>query len=325
MDLLDIALSSLNFLTLKDKILLHNNIDRIEQLVVLSIEDISQMIGRPLGKVEWNGRDTLVKAEKSAIIMERQHIGAVLYGDRSYPALVAEILNPPYCLFYRGNFEPLLKDCVSVVGTRAVCEETARATMEFSSAAALDGVTVVSGNANGIDSFAHRGALSCGMQGATVAVLPCGIDTIVPAGHKALVSHIIQTGGAVISEYIPGCPAEKWRFVQRNRLIAALSPATVVMQAPAGSGALITAAFALDYGRDVMFHKSGFCTEAQKIDQCSLKKLRSANSAKSGRTASAYINAGAPVIADYCEYKEALRDAPGTHSVTNEGQLALFV
>ena len=76
-----------------------------------------------------------------------------------------------------------------------------------------------------------------------------------------MVSQTIRTGGAVISEYIPGCPAVNWRFVQRNRLIAALSPATVVMQAPSGSGALITAEFAVDYDRDVMFHACAFCAE----------------------------------------------------------------
>ena len=188
----------------------------------------------------------------------------------------------------------------------------------------MDGLTVVSGNANGVDCFAHRGALAAGKEGATAAVLPCGIDTIVPAGHKAMLAQVLRTGGVVLSEYIPGTPAEKWRFVQRNRLIAALSPATVVMQAPSGSGALITAAFALDYDRDVMFHACAFCEEAQNIEARTAARLKSLNSGKAVRSCASYIDSGAPVISDYGEYKKALRDAPGTHAVLEGGQLALW-
>ncbi len=325
MDELDIALSSLYFLTLREKILLRKNIDRIEQLAVLSIADISFLIRRPLGpRISWDGNGLLRQTRLACSIMEGQGILGCRYGQADYPALLREILNPPFCIFYRGDIRCVGKECVSVVGTRSVCREAAAATLEFAREAALDGLTVVSGNANGIDSFAHRGALSAGVDGATACILPCGIDTIVPAGHKAMAGRIIQTGGVVLSEYIPGTPAEKWRFVQRNRLIAALSPATLIMQAPSGSGALITAEFALEYDRDVLFHSSAFCAEAQTIEARTLEKLKSLNSRKAVRSCASYIESGAPVIASYGEYKRALRDAPGTYAVPDGGQLSLI-
>lgn len=325
MDQLDLALSALYFLTLKEKILLRKNIDRIEHLAVLSIEDISFLIKRPLGsRISWDGNELLRQTRLARSIMEGQGISACCYEQPEYPALLKEIFNPPYCIYYRGDVHCLGKECISIVGTRNVCREAASATLDFAREAALDGLTVVSGNANGIDSFAHRGALASGKEGSTACILPCGIDTIVPVGHKAMVARIIQTGGVVLSEYIPGTPAEKWRFVQRNRLIAALSPATVVMQAPPGSGALITAEFALEYDRDVMFHSCAFCEEAQKREAGTLEKRKSLNSGKAVRSCTSYIDSGAPVIASYGEYKNALRDAPGTYAVLEDGQLSLI-
>ncbi len=318
MDILDIAVSSISFLTLKEKILFKKNIDTIDKLDVLSIEDIAMLVNRPLTKVVWNGRDTRILAEKGMRLMESQNIQSVRYGDADYPALVTEILNPPYMLFFRGDISTLKKRSVSVVGTRNVCQKTARAAFDFAKNAALDNCVVISGNANGIDSFAHKGALASGCRSSTVAILPCGIDIIVPAGHKAMVGQIIKSGGLLMSEYIPGVPAEKWRFVQRNRLIAALSPATLVVQAPPGSGALITVSFALDYNRDVMFHKAAFCEDAKKISLEKGKRNTSV-SAKKVSTCEQYIESGAPVIADYEDYKNVLLDAPGTHS-QREGQ-----
>ena len=323
MDLLDIALASLSFLTLKEKILLKKNIDSLDNLAVLSIKDISSIIGRVINHSVWNGRETFISVRKSASIMEAQHINAVHYNDCGYPALLREIINPPYILFYRGNLNSLHKECVSVVGTRNVCKETAQSSFEFARDAACDGLTVVSGNAMGIDFFAHKGALSSGIAASTVAVLPCGIDTIVPSSHKVLVQKILESDGLLASEYIPGCPAVAWRFVQRNRIIAALSPATVVIQAPPGSGALITASFALDFNRDLVFHKSGFCQEALQISKNTVKRLSSdkKHEKKLARSSEYYIETGASVIRDYAEYKTVKYDAPGSHAVDISGQL----
>jgi DNA processing protein len=112
------------------------------------------------------------------------------------------------------------------------------------------GVTVVSGMARGVDGEAHRGALEAG--GPTVAVLGCGIDRDYPASHRGLAADIVRTGGLVVSEYEPGVEPAPWRFPARNRIIAGLCAATVVVEARERSGALITADFALEDGREVM-------------------------------------------------------------------------
>ena len=168
-------------------------------------------------------------------------------------------------MFYRGNFSVLQEKCVSVVGTRRLTADGMNAAKAFAYDAALHGQTVVSGLAFGADACSHAGAVAaafdemekngvfCERCGKTAAVLPCGIDCVVTNANKRIARQILQTGGCLLSEYPPGVCAEKWRFVQRNRIIAGLSPATVIVQAPAGSGALITADFALDFGRMLFF------------------------------------------------------------------------
>ena len=251
MNILDIAIASISFLTFREKILLQKNIDTLDRLVILSIEELSSIIGRSV-KSPWQAQSIAKLAEFSLKIIETKGIQAVRYDDEDFPPLLREIFDPPYMIFYRGNLNALQKKCISIVGTRKVCEEAAKSTLDFAKEAALDNRLIISGLANGIDSFAHRGALSSCVGASTAAVLPCGIDTIVPTANKKLADHILRDNGCFLSEYIPGTPAEKWRFVQRNRLIAALSPAVLVCQAPAGSGALITADFALEYNRDVL-------------------------------------------------------------------------
>jgi DNA processing protein len=112
------------------------------------------------------------------------------------------------------------------------------------------GVVVVSGLARGVDGEAHRGALEVG--GATVAVLGCGVDRDYPAAHRELARRIVETGGLVASEYEAGVEPAPWRFPARNRIIAGLCAATIVVEARERSGALITADFALEDGREVM-------------------------------------------------------------------------
>jgi DNA processing protein len=120
--------------------------------------------------------------------------------------------------------------------------------------AAAAGCTVVSGLAFGIDACAHNGALSV-EGGKTAAVLASGVDVISPMSNRRLGGRILERGGCIVSEYLPGQDALAWRFVQRNRIIAGLSRGTVVVDAPGTSGALITAKDALNEGRDVYVHQ----------------------------------------------------------------------
>ena len=172
-------------------------------------------------------------------------------GEPAYPPFLAAIHDPPSALWVRGTveLELLSRPCVAVVGARA-CSSYGRAVARsLSRELAASGVVVVSGMARGIDGEAHRGALEAG--GLTVAVLGCGIDRDYPAAHGELARRICEHG-LIVSEYEPGVEPAPWRFPARNRLIAGLSRAVVVVEARERSGALITVDFALEQGRDVL-------------------------------------------------------------------------
>jgi DNA processing protein len=170
--------------------------------------------------------------------------------DPGYPALLAAIHDPPPALFLRGSAtEDLLeRPAVAIVGARSCSAYGRSVARSLGRELAAAGVVVVSGMARGIDGEAHRGALEAGE---TVAVLGCGIDRDYPAAHAELARRICERG-LVVSEYEPGVEPAPWRFPARNRIIAGLCPATVVVEARERSGALITADFALEEGREVL-------------------------------------------------------------------------
>ncbi len=169
-------------------------------------------------------------------------------GKASYPPLLAELHDPPPCLYVRGDPAPLSGACVAIVGARSCSSYGAEAAKSLARELAVSGVVVVSGLARGVDGQAHRGALDGGGQ--TIAVLGCGIDRNYPRAHSSLADRI-EGSGAIVSEWGPGVEPAPWRFPARNRIIAGLSLATVVVEARSRSGALITADFALELGRDV--------------------------------------------------------------------------
>jgi DNA processing protein len=168
-----------------------------------------------------------------------------------FPPLLRAIYDPPPRLYLRGGGEAelLSRPCVAVVGARACSPYGAQVARMLGRELAAAGLVVVSGLARGIDGEAHRGALEAG--GVTVAVLGCGIDRDYPAAHAELARRIRRDGLAV-AEYEPGVEPAPWRFPARNRIIAGLCAATVVVEARERSGALITADFALEEGREVL-------------------------------------------------------------------------
>lgn len=243
--------------------------------------------------------------------MDAKDIRGVVFGSAEYPYLLSQIPDAPYVLYYRGNLGALDRQCISVVGTRNLDEEGARAALEFSRNAASAGNTIVSGLAFGTDSFAHRGAIE--VNGITCAVLPCGVDTAVPVSNRGLAQRILSSNGIVCGEYLPGTPCEGWRFVQRNRIIAALSLATVVIQAGKGSGSLLTADFALDYDRDLFFHRS--CLEYESKCRVHPKNINK-------RSPSSYIEEGAQIIDSYADFVE-LENNPYGVTMNSGAQLNL--
>jgi len=173
-------------------------------------------------------------------------------GERGYPTLLARIPDPPPSLWIRGDADPgvLAEPAVAIVGARACSGYGRTVARMLASGTAAAGAVVVSGLARGIDGEAHRGALAA--PGRTVAVLGCGVDRDYPAAHAELAHAIVAGGGLVVSEYAPGVEPAPWRFPARNRIIAGLAAATVVVEARERSGALITADFALEDGREVL-------------------------------------------------------------------------
>lgn len=171
--------------------------------------------------------------------------------DSDYPALLFAINDPPPLLYYRGNFR--LNDdpnvlTVGIVGTRSPSIYGRRWTQRLSTELADQGAVIVSGLAKGIDTEAHTSCLK--RRGSTVAVLGTGVDIVYPANNQGLYAQIVATG-LVVSEYPDGTLPDKTHFPQRNRIIAGLSRAILVTEAPARSGALITARLANDYCREV--------------------------------------------------------------------------
>lgn len=169
---------------------------------------------------------------------------------RELPPLLQAIHCPPSRLYFRGEGEPglLTRPAVAIVGARACSAYGAQVARMLGRELAAAGLVVVSGLARGIDGEAHRGALET--EGHTVAVLGCGIDRDYPAAHAGLARSISERS-LIVSEYEPGIEPSPWRFPARNRIIAGLCVATIVVEARERSGALITADFALDEGREV--------------------------------------------------------------------------
>ncbi len=175
-------------------------------------------------------------------------IQVLTWQDERYPNRLADLDQSPPVLYIRGTLLPDDDWSVGIVGTRRLTSYGRQVTQEVAGTLARNGITVVSGLARGIDAVAHQAALAAG--GRTLAVLGCGVDQIYPPEHRSLAEQIMAHG-ALISYYAPGTPPDAANFPPRNRIISGLSRAVVVIEAGEQSGALITAAFAADQGREV--------------------------------------------------------------------------
>jgi DNA processing protein len=178
-------------------------------------------------------------------------IRALTLLDDAYPAGLRQVADPPPVLFVRGRLTSRDTEAIALVGTRRATAYGQAAAERLARELASSGVTVVSGLAKGIDTSAHRAALQAG--GRTIAVLGNGLDQVYPPENAGLARQIVETdAGAVVSEFAPGVPPDAVNFPRRNRIISGLSVGTVIVEAGERSGALITADFALEQGREVM-------------------------------------------------------------------------
>lgn len=188
------------------------------------------------------------KAEKELEIAEKEGVEIISFDSPRFPAFLSPIPDKPILLYVKGQIDSLSGVCIGVVGTRRPSHYGNTQAEKIARELATVGLTVVSGLALGIDTAAHSGAVSAG--GKTIAVLPTGIDSVYPPENKKLAREIISSG-ALVSEFPFHTSVRRELFPRRNRIIAGLSRGLVVVEAPFGSGALISAQFAADYGREV--------------------------------------------------------------------------
>lgn len=221
------------------------NPEKIYKLTEKELKDISYL--------KENDREALLnkdmdRVRRELLYAENYNVKIITAEDEDYPKRLKEIYDYPLILYIRG--ERFFKDdiFISVVGTRHPIEYSQRAAKSIAYNLSLQGVTVVSGMAKGIDTCAHRGALQAGAR--TVAVLGCGVNKVYPAENKELMLRILNSG-AVISEYPFDTPPFPQNFPERNRIMSGLSLGTLIVEAAMDSGSLITAKLALEQGRDV--------------------------------------------------------------------------
>jgi len=191
-----------------------------------------------------------IKPEDELIYLDKMKVKVITIKEKDYPELLKNIYDPPPIIYYRGNFTGIVnkKKAIAIVGSRKATYYGKKIAREIALDLSTRNYIIISGLARGIDTNAHIGALNA--DGETVAVLGCGLDRIYPAENKELAEKITKKG-AIISEFPIYTKPERANFPRRNRIISGLSAGILVVEAAAKSGALITADFALEQGREV--------------------------------------------------------------------------
>ena len=178
-------------------------------------------------------------------------IQEISINSSEYPEQLRNIYDPPEKLYVLGNKEILMQKGIAIVGSRKASEYGKKVAFNISKELSENGINIISGLAIGIDSCAHLGAINNNNNGKTIAVLACGLDKIYPTENRKLAVDILNSGGCIISEYPCGYKIEKKNFPERNRIVSGLSNGVVIVEAAEKSGALITAEFAIEQGKDV--------------------------------------------------------------------------
>lgn len=182
--------------------------------------------------------------------MDRNSIYFFKKEDKDFPQLLREIKDCPKKLYYKGNWDKkIFENCLAVVGSRKMTSYGQRVEEQLVLEIASAGITIVSGFMYGGDAIAHKAAIKAG--GKTIAVMPCGIDLVHPAHQINLYQKILENNGLIISEYEGKMPPAVWTYPRRNRIIAGLSKAVLIVEAALQSGTLITADFAKKFGRKI--------------------------------------------------------------------------
>ena len=247
-----LALSYCDFLKTHEKLVILKSFSSLKEFSSSSIVDLSMITNRRLNtKFDLASLEGIV--EKALNVLKFYRIRMIMVEDTDFPFQLKEIPDPPFSIFVRGALPDCGFNMLSIVGTRCPTGEGIKMALKIGAECAYLSLPVVSGLARGIDSFSQRGCVEAG--GVSIGVLACGVERVYPRTNIRLASKIISSCGCLLSEYPPFTEPLKFRFPQRNRIISGLSKNLLVLEAPKKSGALITADFALEQGRDVFVYK----------------------------------------------------------------------
>lgn len=192
---------------------------------------------------DWHRIDNIIKASDACASK------IICFDDEKYPKRLKHIYDPPLVIFVKGHADLLNMQSLAVVGSRSASVVGREAAFSFSQQLVKYNLVITSGLALGIDAAAHQGAIS--ISGNTIAVVATGLDLVYPTRHRTLENQIIEAGGAIISEFLPGTQPRAGHFPKRNRIISGLSLGVLVVEAELKSGSLITARCALEQNREV--------------------------------------------------------------------------
>ena len=233
----------------------------IKKAKILSMFDIDKDLYADFNEIEPKLKEILTSREFSLLAKSaKQNLNQIIEGykrdniqtitiySKHYPVLLKDVVNPPFCLYCKGNIDLLNSDCIAVVGSRKISDYGKVVTSMFCKEFVRAGITVVSGMALGIDTVAHNVTLENG--GATIAVMAGGFNHIYPTANFGLFKQICMSG-LVVTEYPPNAEPLSYNFPVRNRIIAGLSRGVLVTEAGLKSGALHTKNYAVDLGREV--------------------------------------------------------------------------
>lgn len=244
----------------------------VKKAYLASQKELAEVIG-----VNWAEKFTkfrgLFDPVKKLDELRHKNISVVPLRHYAYPKMLQEISDPPICLYVKGdldNFDFSNNLCFAVIGTRSPTPYGIQVTKKFSSELASSGFVIVSGMAIGIDTAAHWAAIDAG--GKTVVILGCGVDIVYPAANRRLYEKIEKGAGLIISEFPPGKLVEKGLFIARNRLISGLSIGVLVVEGAKDSGALITARYAAEQGKEVFAPPGPLTSEMSAAPNILLKE-----------------------------------------------------
>lgn len=231
---------------------LYNYFGDIETAFNASLADLSQIDGLNIKKAQtFIDKRSKINPDKVLDEVLRRKLSFITLEDENYPYLLKNISNPPIVLYVKGNLNICnLQKTLAVVGSRKASTNAKDVLAKILNGLKNTDICIVSGLASGIDTCAHHGALTNNLR--TIGVIASGFDFVYPAANKDLYKKIEEEGGAILSEYFPTFQPLQFRFPHRNRIVSGLSYGTLVAEAAAKSGALITANLCLEQGRELM-------------------------------------------------------------------------